>query len=306
MMTAAPIIIWQFSDKKPGHENQSKGLIKAIMNRLPTAESHPIIVPDSLLKFLYSLFSGSFYRQLATLPKPTYLVAAGRRTHLPMLFAHLFFGGKRIVLMRSIWPNSLFEHMIIPAHDKPNNSSNILVTQGAINNVTPSDKHKPKSGIILIGGPSKHYHWDSKKVIAQISELLSAQPEISWLITNSRRTPIDFFTQVDSLLSNSQRIDYQTVDNSWLPEQLRTAEQVWVSPDSVSMVYEALTSGAVVGCFSLQQSQDSNRVVAGINNLIEQNMLTSFSQWQHTKTLTKPPHQLFEAQRAADWILSND
>ncbi len=302
----APIIIWQFSDKKPGHENQSKGLINAMINRIPTTKTHQIIVSGSLLNFLYSLISGSFYRQLTMLPKPTHLIAAGRRTHLPMLMAHLFFGGKRIVLMRSSWPNSLFEHMIIPAHDQPSTRANTLVTQGVINNITPSNKQNPDSGIILIGGPSKHYHWQSKTIISQISELISAQPETSWLIANSRRTPIDFFTQLDGLIPNSQLIDYQTVDSSWLPKHLSTAEQVWVSPDSVSMVYEALTSGAVVGCFDLQQSQDSNRIVAGINRLIEQNMLTPFSQWQQTKTLTKPPHQLFEAQRAADWILSND
>jgi len=297
------IIIWQFSDLKPGHENQSKGLIQAIKSRV-SAESHRIIVPSSLSTLLYSLFTGSLYRQLIQLPKPSHLIAAGRRTHLPMLLAHLWFGGKRIVLMRSHWPKSWFDHMIIPSHDAPKDEQNILATQGAINNVIPSLKHNSHSGTVLIGGPSKHYHWDTDTVISQISEIINATPEVSWQITNSRRTPTDFFDKLGSILPQSQLIDYKTVDSSWLVSQLATTGQIWVSPDSVSMVYESLSSGALVGCLLLEETRTNNRIVNGINMLLDQNMLTPFEHWQTTHKLSLPSQQLNEAQRAADWILN--
>jgi mitochondrial fission protein ELM1 len=297
------IIIWQFSDLKPGHENQSKGLIKAIKSR-SSAESHRVIVPSSLPKFLYSLFTGSLYRQLVQLPRPSHLIAAGRRTHLSMLLAHLWFGGQRIVLMRSHWPKSWVDHMIIPAHDEPKDQHNIFITQGAINNVIPSENHNSHSGIMLIGGPSKHYLWDTDKVILQIFDIINTTPEVSWQIANSRRTPTDFFDKLGSLLPQSQLIDYKAVDSNWLTSQLDTTGQIWVSPDSVSMVYESLTSGALVGCLFLEETRTNNRIVNGINMLIDQNMLTSFKQWQTTHKLSPPSYQLYEAQRAADWILN--
>ncbi|MDB2705536.1 mitochondrial fission ELM1 family protein [Pseudomonadota bacterium] len=297
------IIIWQFCDLKPGHENQSKGLIQAIKSRV-SADSHRIIVPSSLLSFLFSLFTGSLYRQLAQLPKPSHLIAAGRRTHLPMLLAHLWFGGRRIVLMRSLWPKNWFDHMIIPAHDAPKDRHNIFTTQGVINNIIPSVNHNSHSGMLLIGGPSKHYHWDTDAVISQLSEIISATPEISWQLANSRRTPADFFDKFGSILPQSQLIDYNSVDSGWLASQLAVTGQIWVSPDSVSMVYESLTSGALVGSLLLEESQTNNRVVKGIDMLIDQNMLTSFEQWQTTHTLSPPSHRLYEAQQAADWILN--
>ena len=298
-------IIWQFTDQKPGHENQSKGLIRAISQKV-TVDSHRIIVPSSLFKLLFLLLTGSFYRHLSKLPEPSYLIATGRRTHLPMLLAHIWFGGKRIVLMRSFWPNCWFEHMLIPAHDNPKNNVNILTTQGVINNVPPSGEHDSNTGIILIGGPSKHYHWDNRRVILQISKIISTMPEVSWQVANSRRTPADFFKQFSTLLPHTPMIDYGTVDSRWLPSQLETAGQVWVSPDSVSMVYESLTSGALVGSLTLDEKQQGNRIVNGINMLVDKKMLTSFEQWQTDHTLAPSSHPLDEAQRAADWILNND
>jgi mitochondrial fission protein ELM1 len=180
----------------------------------------------------------------------------------------------------------------------------VLKTQGAINTVTPSDTHNQQSGLILLGGPSKHYHWNTTQVIDQITELVHAYPDINWQIANSRRSPIDLFKQIENVLPDISLIDVNTVDNHWLPAQLATAGQVWVSPDSVSMVYESLTSGATVGSFILEKKGKKNRVVGGINLLIETNMLTSFDQWQLSHQLTPPPQQLNEAQRAADWILN--
>ena len=297
------LIIWQFSDQKPGHENQAKGLINALKNRTKT-ESHKVLVPLSLFSFLLSVISGRFHHQLAQLPPATHLLAVGRRTHLPMLLAKLWFGGKRIVLMHSHWPKRWFDAMIIPKHDNPKQAPNVLITQGVINNVTPSGQHDEHSRIILIGGPSKHYHWDDTSVISQIKHLIhSTMPITSWQIANSRRTPASFFERLNSEVEGVTFIDHKTVDSNWLPEQLTKAGQVWVTPDSVSMVYESITSGAQVGCFTLLEKQADNRIVSGINELLEQHKLTSFEQWQAGQSLSSPPHPLFEAQRAADWIL---
>lgn len=296
------LIIWQFTDGKPGHENQTRGLIQA-MATVTSIKSNVIDVPRSFFLFLSALLFGGLYCQLSKLEKPNYLLAAGRRTHLPMLLAHLWFGGKSIVLMRPAWPIQWFDMLIIPDHDHPKARPNILITQGALNTITPSSTHDKNKGIILIGGPSKHYHWNTINVVQQISSLLQSIPEISWMIINSRRTPEDFLVELQGVSRNYTFIDHRQTNKDWLPKQLASAGQIWVSPDSVSMIYEALTSGGTVGCFDLEKKGD-NRIVNGIDQLIKNGMLSSFSQWQATNKLTPPPFQLNEAQRAADWILT--
>lgn len=296
------LIIWHFTDRKPGHENQTRGLIQA-MAAITSIKSHIIDVPQNSFLFLYALISGGLYRQFAKIEKPDYLIAAGRRTHLPMLLARLWFGGKSIVLMRPSWPIKWFDKIIIPYHDRPKASPHTLVTQGVINTITPSSHHDKNQGIILIGGPSKHYHWETQNIVQQISSLLQNMPEISWTIINSRRTPEDFLVELQGISKNYTFIDHRQTNKDWLPKQLAFAGQIWVSPDSVSMIFEALTSGGAVGCFELEKKGD-NRIVNGIDQLMQDGMLSSFSQWQTTHKLTPPAFQLNEAQRAADWILN--
>tara|TARA_R110002049_G_scaffold170460_3_gene337075 strand:+ start:3189 stop:4097 length:909 start_codon:yes stop_codon:yes gene_type:complete len=297
-----PVVIWQFTDGKAGHENQTRGLINGLSTRIPV-DTHIIEVPSNSLQFLYLLLIGRLYKNLARLPKSNFLIAAGRRTQLPMLLAHLWFGGKRILLMRPYWPKAWFDLMIIPRHDSPPLSPKSLVTEGAINSIIPSTDQDKNKGMILIGGPSKHYTWDSAGVIQQIATLLKSMPDISWTIANSRRTPEDFSTQINEIPSPFNFIDHRQTDNNWLSQQLATTGQIWVSPDSVSMLYEAVTSGTAVGSLQLQATKKNNRIVSGISELINKGMITPFSQWQQTRHLSRPSQQLNEAQRAADWIL---
>lgn len=299
----AQVVIWQFTDGKPGHENQTRGLIQALATRR-SIDNHIIEIPSNSLHFLYVLITGRLYRKLARLPKPNYLIAAGRRTQLPLLFAHLWFGGKRILLMRPYWPRAWFDLSIIPQHDSPYPSPKCLATHGVINTVIPSPNHNKNKGMILIGGPSKHYEWNTANIIEQITILLNETPDISWTIANSRRTPTDFSDKIKTIPKQFDFIDHQQTDKNWLSQQLASAGQIWVSPDSVSMLYEAVTSGSTVGCLQLQEAKPSNRIVSGIEMLIEQGLITPFDQWQKTHFLSPPSHQLNEAQRAADWILN--
>jgi hypothetical protein len=299
---ASHVAIWCFTDGKTGHKNQIQGLINALVRRT-SLTSHTIKIPISTFHFLYFLFSGKLYRQLSSLPAPNYLLAAGRTTQLPMLLARWWFGGKCILLMRPYWPTKWFDMLIIPRHDNPQTEVNIFVTDGAINMVTPSVNHNQEQGIILVGGPSKHYFWDSTAIIQQILILVNITPEICWTLSNSRRTPEDFLAQLEVLSTQLKLVDYRQTDQSWLPQQLSSAGQIWVTPDSVSMLYESLSSGATVACLELKEQDVNNRIVKGIKGMIDKGMLTTFSQWQKTRCLTVTLSPLNEAQRAADWVL---
>ncbi len=82
---------------------------------------------------------------------------------------------------------------------------------------------------------------------AQIGALLARKPDVHWTLTTSRRTPVDFLAQLDVDRPQLTVVPCAQTGPDWLPEQLARAAQVWVTQDSVSMIYEALTAGAAVG-----------------------------------------------------------
>jgi mitochondrial fission protein ELM1 len=298
-------VVWQFSDGKPGHQNQANGLISALSAKI-TIEQHIVTIPTTAFGFLKSLLFGKLYHQLNSLPTADYLIAVGRRTHLPMLFAHLWFGGKRILLMRSSWPQRWFDLMIIPQHDNPKPSPRTLVTYGVMNTVIANNaKRVPTKGLMLIGGPSKHFNWNSSQIIEQLKYILDHSDDIHWTIANSRRTPASFENKLREKIKNTHFIDHAHTSSNWLSDQLVTSQHVWVSPDSVSMLYEAITSGAYVGILELD-TKTQTRVINGINELITVKHITPFKHWQSSFTFQHPNSSLNEAQRAANWILNHE
>jgi mitochondrial fission protein ELM1 len=88
----------------------------------------------------------------------------------------------------------------------------------------------------------------------------------------------------------------------WLPAQLARAGQVWVTADSVSMVYEALTSGATVGVLEVPRKQPS-RISRGLEQLATEGWVTFFSDWSRHRPLSRPPETFNEAERCARWII---
>ena len=292
-----PWQVWRFCDDKAGHDHQSQGLLEALA-RLRPVESLTLN-PLSTAQTLLSLMSGNMLEWRA-LPEPDLLIGAGHRTHLALLAARRCRGGKAIVLMRPTLPFSLFDLCLIPDHDAPPSRPNILTTRGALNHLQPSAMLEPDRGLLLIGGPSAHFGWDSAGLHQQIAAILSANPAIRWTLTTSRRTPPDFLdAPMDPRLTV---VPVASTGPDWLPAQLAQAGQAWVTADSVSMVYEALTVGAAVGILEVPQSRPS-RVSRGLAQLADQGWVTLFADWRQHWTLCRPPQTFNEAERCARWIV---
>ena len=97
-------------------------------------------------------------------------------------------------------------------------------------------------------------------------------------------------------------IDGTKTTTEWLPEQLAKTELVWVTEDSVSMVYEALSSGAKVGLLPMPKLQKSGRIAQGLEILINENYLVTYMDYIERKHLVSSPQSLQEAQRCAQII----
>lgn len=200
--------------------------------------------------------------------------------------------------MQPSLPYRWFDLCLIPQHDHPCSAENIVVTKGALNPLRPGIK-RSNTGLILIGGPSKHHAWSDDQLCAQLEQLL-ALSSCQWVMTSSRRTPTATVERLQDL-HGVEFIPFGSTPAGWVIRQLGTAEQAWVTADSVSMLYEALTAGCAVGVLEVPV-QRPDRLTRGINALAEAGTITLFSQWLKIRELC-PSGAFNEADRCANIIL---
>ncbi len=270
------------TDGKPGHENQSFALTEALERRVAeiTVQSLP-------------------YKKWREVPREaTHIIATGHKTHLPLLRASQRVGAQSIVLMRPSLPACFFSHIIAPEHDytKGKVASHVILTKGMLCRLPEELPEKEALTTVMVGGPSKHYSWDADAMHGQLVQLAS-ESDHPVVVGDSRRTPEETRTKLSQL--SASYIPHEETERGWLPQQLAKSSHVWVSRDSMSMVYEALTSGAQVGLLDVPLAKGETRITRSVELLLEQGLACSFDQRQ----AMKPPHARFhEAARVADLL----
>ncbi|MFA7553097.1 MAG: ELM1/GtrOC1 family putative glycosyltransferase [Spongiibacteraceae bacterium] len=286
------ITVWCVTDDKPGHKSQLVGLVKALAAKM---ELH------------CEWLSLQQKQQWPTTAKPDLILAAGSRTHIPALGLRWRYGGKLVILMKPFLPRFCFDLCLLPEHDGIKSNGKLVTTKGAINPVDCSEQSDPQRGLILIGGPSKHYGWVDQQIIEQLMELQRQQPTVVWTLTTSRRTPTTFVPALqaamrDSAGANSLTIvPFEQTDSAWLLAQYRDCGVIWVTEDSVSMVYESLSSGAATGILSVPRL-NQNRVSKGLDQLIVEQLVMQLTEDVSRVRLKHSP--LREAERAAEIIIA--
>lgn len=237
-------------------------------------------------------------------PDPDLIIGAGHRTHLPMLTAKWMRGGRTIVLMKPSFPVSWFDYCLIPEHDCPPKKANIILTRGALNTVIPANARNPDKGLILIGGPSRHYSWNESMLETRLRKVLE-KPRLNWILTDSPRTP----DTTRSILAamHCDNLVYQPFDKAargWLAGELSSASATWVTEDSISMIYESMTAGAAVGIFPVPVKR-TGRVTRAVKDLLCNHLVTSFDDWINGRPLLAPTEPLNESFRCAKLILDH-
>ncbi|WP_372965612.1 mitochondrial fission ELM1 family protein [Marinobacter sp.] len=296
--------VWLITDNKPGHKNQLKGLgnrlrvLSGASIHWINSEDYPTPLWRALLKVAPAM--------APSLPPPALIIAAGSGTHRLLLALRRYRKARTVVLMKPAFPLFWVDAAIIPAHDKAKPSRSTLITEGVVNAITPMARltSKPEA-LVLTGGPSPHFNWDDDAVFSQISDLIARYPEWRWTISDSRRTPAAFSARLDELHSPRVTvIHHKNTHDSWLNHQLAASRAVWVTPDSVSMVCEAATSGVPTGLLDLPP-QSGSRVANGVNRLAKLGIIAHWSAHSSIMNEQLERHtQLWEADRAARWLIS--
>jgi len=248
-------VIWRFTDGKAGHDKQSLALVDSLMNQTKfrlfdfnvQGERRPIL---NIIFKNYKLPEG--------ITKPDIAIGAGHKTHLHLLAIKRCFNAKIVVIMKPSIPPIFFDLCIIPKHDGIKNGPNIINTQSSLVKFNTNLKKKENTGLILIGGPSKHYFWDSKTVLEEICKISKKFKFRKLLLSTSRRTPFDFLNQLNELnISDIKVYEYSKIKSDWLDKHINKVKNIWVTIDSYSMVTEALASGADIDIIGLKVKQDS-------------------------------------------------
>lgn len=167
--------------------------------------------------------------------------------------------------MRPSLPLSWFDWCIAPEHDFPNGSPalNIITSKGALNRVVPVGVEK-NGKLFLIGGPSKTHGYDEAALIAQIKAVAKDEP---WEIADSLRTPESLLPALRQEIPALTFFPHQKTQPGWLAAKLAEVEEVHVTEDSVSMIYEALSSGAKVRVLEMPRLRQNSRVMRGLDIL---------------------------------------
>lgn len=300
--TGAPVV-WLLSDNKPGHRNQLKGLGNRL-RVLAGASTYWVDASAFKVPLWRALFAAPPAMEGA-LPRPDLVIAAGSGTHRLLLALRRLRGARSLVIMKPGFPLSLVNGALIPAHDRVQAGPKILITEGVVNTITPLARITEKrEALLLIGGPSGHFDWDDDVIFDQLSHLMGQYPDWRWTISTSRRTPQSMQGRLDELDGRHVTVVHpQQTHEDWLSHQLSASRAAWVTPDSMSMVCEAATSGVPTGLFELP-AKPGSRVAEGVDRLLREGYV---AQWRdHANVMTgktNDDHTLWEANRAARWVL---
>ena len=287
------------SDGKAGHRSQAVGLYKA-MQRLSKQDVTFQEVSIEQLP-LFSLFKAVLTHQLDTFESvPDYILGVGSHTQLRvLLLGKVYPKAKTIILMKPNFPFGWFDHVIIPAHDAVPQQGNVILSQGALNPIVNENRHQKNRILIALGGSSKRHQWNDQKVLQAIQQIIEHNDQAEIVLTTSRRTPKEFFQHLQSqpYLQQIQVFPVEKTPQGWIFEEMQKAEAVWVTEDSVSMIYEALTAGCKVGVIKIDRLKE-DRITRSVEQMLEQSLISTHVVMNQLPKLLS----LQEAQRIADQL----
>jgi len=288
------------SDGKPGHLNQAMAVSEMVKEALGSRlkargiEEKPIVkievveinFKNRLMKIfldLASVFAGKRCQGCLRcvkfcLKKDTFdriknkyadiVISCGASTAGVNSFLKYENNAKAIAIMKpGLGRSKKFDLIILPRHDAPQKSRpSILITEAAPSRL--KDEGLKSKGIgLLIGGDAKNFKLQKDTVEKTIDAVLKISGEIDCDIfaTTSRRTSIEIDRSVKDRLSNNKKCKLIVIANEKnragaMQEILSRSEVVIVSPESISMISEAVSSGRYVVVFGTCQGKYAKNI----------------------------------------------
>lgn len=300
-----------FLDGTPGHEKQTMGVVNSLERMHPLEIEKISITKQPIIKDILSWLGYLFHLGSFT-PTPgnhyDLLIGTGSHTHIPILACKRFSGGLACTCMAPAWPlRRQFDLCFVPQHDGITGDENIFVTIGPPNCARGGSENDPKKGLILLGGiDPKSHHWNSSDIAGYMQEILIRETEMEWTISSSPRTPMETVSLVEKMAQQFYNVTFFKFEETkagWVEEQYRTNKMVWVTADSMSMVYEALTAGCSVGILPVVWKNRANKFKRSEEYLLQHDLAVSFAAWRDGNRGRDMREPLDEAGRCAREIM---
>lgn len=307
-------VIWVLSDGKPGHYNQSKGVVEAL-ELLGPNELHWIDIRlrsglwRPLFKFWQNTHHGQLpahwlrwaYKGLSSLPSssPDVIVATGGKQLYALIALAKIYSAKTIFVgtLHGLHPKLLDAILVLEMHPEPQYLTLPLAPMPGNETVFQQaaadwqQAHPLETGTLwamLIGGhgAGARYQPQDWLQLALWMNATAAKQGIRWLVTTSRRTGIE----AESVLKS--KLDMSTIaDAIWWADQPRKvmsaflgrAELVCSTIDSLSMITEAISAGRPVIALTPAEFKPDQRYEEAINRMESRGWLkknSSFSPLQ--------------------------
>ncbi|AZC03960.1 nucleoside-diphosphate sugar epimerase [Acinetobacter nosocomialis] len=264
------------SDGKAGHRSQALGLFQAMQRQQANATFEEVSINDlpiiSLIKAAFSLQKLLYFQQA-----PDFIFGVGSHTHFRVwLLGKVFKKANTVILMKPNLPIAWFDYAVIPEHDGILSNERVIVTRGALNPIRNENRHQAGRILIALGGSSKRHQWNHEKVLLSVQKIVECNSNSEIILTTSRRTPVGF-TDILKQQSFAKRLQICPVEQTpqgWIFEEMQKAEAVWVTEDSVSMIYEALTAGCRVGVIAMDRLKQ-DRITNSVDILLEKKLIAN-------------------------------
>ena len=297
---------------RAGHEKQSLAIVRELQ-QLTEVSVQEISLPaigiaGRLMECLSIMFGGGHVHDRATASVDLFL-GTGSRTHLALLGYKKKYK-KPIVTCMAPEPfiRRWFDLCCVPRHDSLVPGENIFFTDGPPVLAGPELKRDPSKGLILVGGIDERSHvWHDNEIVHKIEEIISSRQDVCWSVSSSPRTPsqtVDLLKKSEKVLSNMKVFPFQETVRGWVEEQYAQSTYAWVTADSISMVYEAITAGCRVGVVPVKWLNARNKFQRSLDYLQQCRFIVMYSDKDVNNLDNVDAGNFNEARRCAIEILN--
>ena len=266
-------ILW-LKDGKLGHEKQVQALLDEIC-KIEESNIHERKIENTSFLSILNPFKSEIRKDCNILASHSIdiIVGAGHDTYSKILSykKNLFPIPKAIAILAPSFGKKDFDFICAPHHDyeKLKKLKNVIFFEGSLSKVSthPIDE---SIGFIGLGGKNNHYVFNDDSLLNQIQYIVSLFPSKKWFIFNSRRTPESINIKITKLTkenSNINFINFSTTTSPSYNKILKLASIKIVSPDSMNMVYESLSTLGKSYLFDMRSKNLNNKIVKQINKL---------------------------------------
>jgi len=276
-----------FFDGRPGHEKQTRGILYELGRLVDLTVIETRVERKGLsgnIADLAGLLAVRAGKGAKAYEGIDLLIGTGTSTHVPMLRTKKMAGIPVVTCMTpASYLRPCFDLCFVPLHDGVKDGGNIVTTIGPPNCARPSGDKDPSRGLILIGGvDKKSHHWQSAATVGHVRRIARRRQDIHWTVASSPRTPLDtaeMLTAAARESANIEFISYEATSPGWIEQQYARSLHVWVTADSMSMVYEALTAGCKVGLLPVDWLSSANKFNRSADYLAAHGIVVVYSAW---------------------------